>query len=230
MNSTTKIETTDLPQTTFGDAVVGSWYVTTRGHRVQAVEVEAGSHAIVESRSGKQVRVAGDQVAFGPVAEAPGEPAPAEPSPETGTRGAKARQATARDPRLPEPGTPIRKEWRSGGERHVVVATEQPDGSFLVEVDGEAYGSSRSLSAAAATALSTQGITSSVNGFAWFRVRQPEAAPRGPRPKSVDRLQAEVERASARFLRAAEIAARYERELEAATEALAAAEADQAAA
>ena len=66
MNDTTKIETTSLPQTTFGAAEIGSWYVTIRGHRVQVVEVVPGDHAIVESRSGKQMRVAGDQVAFGP--------------------------------------------------------------------------------------------------------------------------------------------------------------------
>lgn len=71
-----------------------------------------------------------------------------------------------RDPRLPEAGTPIVRKWRG----HNVVVKETDDGVFKVKVDSAYIGEARSLTKAAEMALATEGITSGVNGFAWFHV------------------------------------------------------------
>lgn len=85
-----------------------------------------------------------------------------EPIPADAPEKAPAR----RDPRLPEVGTPIVRKWRS----HNVVVKETDDGVFKVKVDSAYIGEARSLTKAAEMALATEGITSGVNGFAWFHV------------------------------------------------------------
>jgi len=85
---------------------------------------------------------------------------------ETTTTESTTERPARRDPRLPEIGTPIVRKWRC----HMVVVKETTDGSFKVKVDSAYIGEARSLTKAAEMALATEGITSGVNGFAWFHV------------------------------------------------------------
>ena len=88
------------------------------------------------------------------------------PPDETTTPESPTERPVRRDPRLPEVGTPIIRKWRG----HNVVVKETDDGVFKVKVDSAYIGEARSLTKAAEMALATEGITSGVNGFAWFHV------------------------------------------------------------
>jgi hypothetical protein len=79
-----------------------------------------------------------------------------------------------RDPRLPEAGTPIVRKWRG----HDVIVVEDRTGRFNVVLDGVDIGMAKSLTKAAVMVLTTEGITTGVNGYAWFNVGSPEKAPR----------------------------------------------------
>ena len=58
---------TELPETTFGATEVGRTYLTTRGYKVTVVEVVPGSHAIVETAQGKEMRIPAPHACRGPV-------------------------------------------------------------------------------------------------------------------------------------------------------------------
>jgi len=70
MNATTNptpIDQVTFPETTFGATEVGNFYLTSRGHKVEVVEVVAGSHAIVQNAKGKETRMGADQTCYGPL-------------------------------------------------------------------------------------------------------------------------------------------------------------------
>jgi hypothetical protein len=89
-----------------------------------------------------------------------------------------------RDARLPEAGTPILRKWRG----HDVIVIEDRTGRFNVNLDGVDIGMAKSLTKAAVMVLTTEGITTGVNGYAWFNVGSPEKAPRATK-SPVDAIQ-----------------------------------------
>ncbi len=100
-----------------------------------------------------------------------------------------------RDPRLPAIGTPIMKVWRT----HQIAVTEVEPGAFKLVVDGKVVlTAARTLTACAAAALRFEGVETAVNGYAWFRVGTPEAAPRRTKDPLVS-LRKAVAKAQARF-------------------------------
>jgi len=233
MNTKNAIETTgtgieDLPETTFGATEVGRSYLTARGHQVTVTEVIPGSHAIVQTTKGKEMRVPADQACRGPLpgsdvggaAPADQDEGPAEAPTTAKAKRAKAKRAKeprGRDPRLPEVGTQITRKWRG----HEVTVTELVDGGFAVVFDDDVLGIAKSLTKAAEMVLAREGVTSGVNGYTWFRIGTPATAPRTRRATTIDALAAAVARLQARLTKAAERAAKVESELEAATKALA---------
>ena len=58
-----------LPETTFGATEVGRTYLTVKGHKVRIAEVVSGSHAIVETAKGRQIKVPADSPCSGPLPE-----------------------------------------------------------------------------------------------------------------------------------------------------------------
>lgn len=95
------------------------------------------------------------------------------------------------------------RTWRD----HEVVAAERDDGTFALLFDGEDLGAHKGLTRTAEVALAREGVTSGVNGFAWFKVGTPVRAPRTRKGPSVEALAKEVERLQVRSDKAAQRAA-----------------------
>jgi hypothetical protein len=222
-----------LPETTAGQTTTGRRYLTAKGHEVLVMSKAAGHVMVAKVTGGRAFRVAASTKLRGPV---PGGAEPNLDTDEDPTFAAhhdelaaaaeatpKAKAPRARDPRLPEAGTPVTRKWRG----HEVVVTEQDDGTFALVFDGEALGTTKSLTRAAEVALAREGIVSGVNGFTWFKVGVEAKAPRPRKGRTIEALAAEVERLQARFAKDAERAAKAAADLEAATKALAAARAAQ---
>lgn len=99
-----------------------------------------------------------------------------------------------RDPRLPQAGTPIIRKWRN----HEVIVTENADGLFKVKLDKVNLGEAKSLTKAAEMALATEGITTGVNGYAWFNVGVPEKTPCADKGQ-IDALKGRIARMKIRY-------------------------------
>ncbi len=125
-------------------------------------------------------------------ADATAEPAATPHEPTTATTKASAGPATERDPRLPPPGTVLRKL-----DRHNAVRCECTVTADGVEYKGETF---RSLSGAAMAAAKDLNISGSQNGYLFFGLAKQERKLKNPVQvieKAWDRYSARVKAISA---------------------------------